>query len=194
MRMPQAGPSVTRPRSFTGKGRTVCFHPLSPRREELLLLLSNSIFSSGPRSTPYDAAIPFGSHLAAPSSPEAPSSPSSPTLGGRRRTATARRTATRVGKEKSGARKPSSKNPLASPIDGKDSLRRLFKLPESEVFVEEYLCALYKKILLQGRMYVFQNHVCFYSNVFGYTKVKTIALKDVTIVNARTPRRWCSTP
>ena len=49
--------------------------------------------------------------------------------------------------------------------------------------MEEYLCALYKKILLQGRMYVFQNHVCFYSNVFGYTKVKTIALKDVTIVN-----------
>ncbi len=39
------------------------------------------------------------------------------------------------------------------------------------------MCALYKKILLQGRMYVFTNHVCFYSNVFGYTKKKTIALK-----------------
>ena len=65
---------------------------------------------------------------------------------------------------------------LANP-DGKDSLRNLFKLPHDEKFVEEYLCALYKKILLQGRMYVFTNHVCFYSNVFGYTKKKTIALK-----------------
>ena len=66
--------------------------------------------------------------------------------------------------------------------DGKDSLRRLFNLPDDEQLVEEYLCALYKKILLQGRMYLFTDHVCFYSNVFGYTKIKTIALKDVTIV------------
>ena len=66
--------------------------------------------------------------------------------------------------------------------DGKDSLRRLFNLPDHEQLVEEYLCALYKKILLQGRMYLFTDHVCFYSNVFGYTKIKTIALKDVTIV------------
>ena len=67
--------------------------------------------------------------------------------------------------------------------DGKDSpLRRLFNLPDHEQLLEEYLCALYKKILLQGRMYLFTDHVCFYSNVFGYTKIKTIALKDVTIV------------
>ena len=142
---------------------------------------SNSIFSNGPRSTPYDAAIPFGSHLEAPSSPEAPSSLSSPTA-----FEAESREANRdgVGKEKERRRQRTVvKESAGVADDGKDSLRRLFKLPESEVFVEEYLCALYKKILLQGRMYVFQNHVCFYSNVFGYTKVKTIALKDVTIVN-----------
>ncbi len=66
--------------------------------------------------------------------------------------------------------------------DGKDSLRKLFKLPDDEVLIEEYLCALYKKILLQGRMYPFRNYVCFYSNVFGYQKNKVIPLKDVTIV------------
>ena len=64
-----------------------------------------------------------------------------------------------------------------------ESLRRLFKLPDGEPLVEEFLCALYKKILLQGRMYLFADHVCFYSNVFGYVKIKTIALRDVTIVN-----------
>ena len=30
---------------------------------------------------------------------------------------------------------------------------------------------------------MFADHVCFYSNVFGYVKIKTIALRDVTIVN-----------
>ena len=67
--------------------------------------------------------------------------------------------------------------------DGKDSLRRLFNLPPEETLIEEYMCALYKKILLQGRMYLFSNHVCFYSNVFGYQKNKVIALKNVTIIN-----------
>jgi hypothetical protein len=67
--------------------------------------------------------------------------------------------------------------------DGKDSLRKFFNLPPDEVLIEEYLCALYKKVLLQGRMYLFSNYVCFYSNVFGYQKKKVIALKNVTIVN-----------
>lgn len=149
----------------------------SPPKRESASISSNSIFSNGPRSTPYDAAIPFGSHLEAPSSPEAPSSLSSPTA-----FEAESREANRdgVGKRRL---KTVVKESAGVADDGKDSLRRLFKLPESEVFVEEYLCALYKKILLQGRMYVFQNHVCFYSNVFGYTKVKTIALRDVTIVN-----------
>mmetsp|Transcript_4690 Transcript_4690/g.18771 ORF Transcript_4690/g.18771 Transcript_4690/m.18771 type:complete len:1066 (-) Transcript_4690:111-3308(-) len=169
---------------------------------------SNSIFSNGPRSTPYDAAIPFHSPPR-PSSPETPSSPTSPVRSGppssgppsydgresttevshaagsraEKNSTGARAETPRQKKDKSalvGARSSGASGPLG---DGKDSLRRLFKLPDSEVFVEEYLCALYKKILLQGRMYVFQNHVCFYSNVFGYTKVKTIALEDVTIVN-----------
>ena len=167
---------------------------------------SNSIFSNGPRSTPYDSAIPFHSPPR-PSSPETPSSPTSPVrsgppssgppsydgressaevshaAGSRASSSGTRGEKPRQKKDKSalvGARATGASGPLG---DGKDSLRRLFKLPDSEVFVEEYLCALYKKILLQGRMYVFQNHVCFYSNVFGYTKIKTIALEDVTIVN-----------
>lgn len=150
----------------------------SPPKRESASISSNSIFSNGPRSTPYDAAIPFGSHLEAPSSPEAPSSLSSPTAF----EAESREANTTLGVGKRRL-KTVVKESAGVADDGKDSLRRLFKLPESEVFVEEYLCALYKKILLQGRMYVFQNHVCFYSNVFGYTKVKTIALQDVTIVN-----------
>ena len=37
-----------------------------------------------------------------------------------------------------------------------------------------YTCALSKDILLQGKMFVSQNWICFYSNIFGYeTKVCT---------------------
>lgn len=32
-------------------------------------------------------------------------------------------------------------------------------------------CALQKRFLIQGRLYIFANHVCFYANVFGYVKI-----------------------
>jgi hypothetical protein len=150
----------------------------------------NSIFSNGPRSEAYpeggsDKGIDSGKGFNRPSSP----------LSGR--SSNEQITDVPVPKSDS-APKLEKRHPTSSPSqsplfkqektygtagDGKDSLRKLFKLPDDEKFVEEYLCALYKKILLQGRMYVFTNYVCFYSNVFGYTKVKTIALKDVMIVN-----------
>ena len=43
--------------------------------------------------------------------------------------------------------------------------------------VEDFHCALQKKICLQGRLYLFQHHVCFYSNLFGFVKAKVIPLK-----------------
>jgi hypothetical protein len=183
--VPQAGErrSDATEKALRERGGLYASIPHLRAERESASISSNSIFSNGPRSTPYDAAIPFGSHLEAPSSPEAPSSLSSPTLGGPPSYESREANRDGVGKEKERRAKTVVKESAGVADDGKDSLRRLFKLPESEVFVEEYLCALYKKILLQGRMYVFQNHVCFYSNVFGYTKVKTIALKDVTIVN-----------
>jgi GRAM domain len=49
-------------------------------------------------------------------------------------------------------------------------------LPAQELF-DDFHCALQKKILLQGRMFVFQHYVCFHANIFGYVKNKTIPLK-----------------
>ena len=60
---------------------------------------------------------------------------------------------------------------------------QLFGLPETEELVEEYNCALQRKILLQGKMYVFSSYVCFYSNVFGYITKRSLALKEVTSVS-----------
>lgn len=68
-------------------------------------------------------------------------------------------------------------------------LRNLFDVPEDEKLEVDYMCALHHKILLQGKMYVFENYVCFYSNVFGYTKTRTIPFSEITLINrAKTAR------
>ncbi|ONM23748.1 Protein VASCULAR ASSOCIATED DEATH 1 chloroplastic [Zea mays] len=39
-----------------------------------------------------------------------------------------------------------------------------------------------KCVILQGHMYLFLHHICFYSNIFGYETKKTIPLQEVTDV------------
>ena len=46
-------------------------------------------------------------------------------------------------------------------------LRDTFSLPVAEQFADAFHCALRDKILIQGRLYVFDSHICFYSNLFG---------------------------
>ena len=43
--------------------------------------------------------------------------------------------------------------------------------------LDDFVCALQKKILLQGRIYVFEHYVCFHANVFGYIKKVVIPLR-----------------
>ena len=63
--------------------------------------------------------------------------------------------------------------------------RIFFALPEEEQLQDEFLCALgpsNKRILLQGRMYVFNSHVCFHADIFGYVKKIVVRLPDVVVV------------
>ncbi|KAM6447452.1 protein Aster-C isoform 3-T3 [Liasis olivaceus] len=55
-------------------------------------------------------------------------------------------------------------------------------LPDLERLVVDYACALQKDILLQGRLYLSENWVCFYSNIFRWETVISIALKDITFM------------
>ncbi|XP_037613464.1 protein Aster-C isoform X2 [Sebastes umbrosus] len=60
-----------------------------------------------------------------------------------------------------------------------DEFKKLFKeLPESERLIVDYPCALQRDILLQGRLYLAENWLCFYSNVFRGTKI-VLTLKDI---------------
>ena len=60
-----------------------------------------------------------------------------------------------------------------------EDLRKTFDLPISEALIDDYVCALKKKVLFQGRLYVFENHLCFYCSLFGYTKMKSIPLNEI---------------
>jgi len=64
-------------------------------------------------------------------------------------------------------------------------LRRSFNLSEEECVLDDFMCALQKRLLYQGRMFVFEHHVCFHSNLFGHKKDKVIPLQLVTKVRKR---------
>lgn len=46
----------------------------------------------------------------------------------------------------------------------------------------DYSCALQKEILVQGRLYVTQNYLCFYANIFGWETTVTLKWKDVSAI------------
>jgi hypothetical protein len=66
-----------------------------------------------------------------------------------------------------------------------DELRVLFGLEPGEALMDDFMCALRKKVLLQGRLYVFERHLCFSSSLFGYHKTKVVPLEAVLDVRKR---------
>ena len=66
-------------------------------------------------------------------------------------------------------------------------VRDLFNLPSSEEIFDDFGCALNDGIILNGRMYLTENFVCFYSSILGQNKKLIILIKDVTkIVKKKT--------
>uniref|UniRef100_A0A672NDK5 GRAM domain containing 1C n=1 Tax=Sinocyclocheilus grahami TaxID=75366 RepID=A0A672NDK5_SINGR len=71
-----------------------------------------------------------------------------------------------------------------------DEFRRLFKeVPESEKLIADYTCALQKEILLQGRIYLTENFLCFYSQVFRGTKI-TVNMQDIISLSREKTAKW----
>ncbi|XP_074033206.1 GRAM domain containing 1B isoform X2 [Leptinotarsa decemlineata] len=64
-----------------------------------------------------------------------------------------------------------------------EDFKKLFKdVPDDERLVVDYSCALQKEILQHGRLYVTQNFVCFYANIFGWETNLTLKWKEVTAI------------
>lgn len=64
-----------------------------------------------------------------------------------------------------------------------EDFKKLFgDVPADERLVVDYSCALQKEILVQGRLYITQNYLCFYANIFGWETNLTLKWKDVAAI------------
>ena len=64
-----------------------------------------------------------------------------------------------------------------------EDFRRLFKsLPPNAMLLDDYSCALQRDILVHGRMYVSQEHVSFYANIFGWETIVVAPLKKIASI------------
>lgn len=58
-------------------------------------------------------------------------------------------------------------------------------VPEDDYLIEDYGCALVREILIQGRLYVSENHVCFYANIFGWVTNIALPFSEIVSVEKR---------
>jgi hypothetical protein len=79
----------------------------------------------------------------------------------------------------------SSKSWIRRVKDRSEELKEMFELDSGEQLIDTFMCALKKRILLQGRMYVFDHHVCFSCSLFGYHKIKVIPLDRIIEVKKK---------
>ncbi|MEQ2255558.1 GRAM domain-containing protein 2A, partial [Ilyodon furcidens] len=55
-------------------------------------------------------------------------------------------------------------------------------VPKDEILMKVYSCALLRDILLQGRLYISRNWLCFYANLFGKDIKVAIPVVSVRLV------------
>ncbi|EMD32667.1 hypothetical protein CERSUDRAFT_118693 [Gelatoporia subvermispora B] len=58
-------------------------------------------------------------------------------------------------------------------------------VPDGDYLIEDYGCALQREILIQGRIYISENHICFHANIFGWITDLTIPMYDVVSLEKR---------
>ncbi|KAF7354823.1 hypothetical protein MSAN_01396700 [Mycena sanguinolenta] len=58
-------------------------------------------------------------------------------------------------------------------------------IPEGDYLIDDYGCALQREILIQGRIYVSENHLCFHANIFGWVTDLSIPIYEVTTLEKR---------
>jgi hypothetical protein len=55
-------------------------------------------------------------------------------------------------------------------------------VPETDYVLTAFSCALVRDFLIQGKIYLTQNRICFYSNIISFITVLVIEIKDILTV------------
>lgn len=74
---------------------------------------------------------------------------------------------------------------VASPKRNRDFHNFFKSVPEDDYLIEDYSAALQKEILLQGRLYVSEGHLCFSSNILGWVTNLVISFDEVVSVEKK---------
>ncbi|CAD8146907.1 unnamed protein product [Paramecium octaurelia] len=70
-------------------------------------------------------------------------------------------------------------------MSAKDLLIQLFGLPKGEIIFQDYSCALKGLISKYGRVFIAENHICFYANLAGSKTNLVIKLDDVSKLDSK---------
>ena len=58
-------------------------------------------------------------------------------------------------------------------------MQQHFALATPGVFIEDFSCAIKRRIMLHGRMYISSEYVCFRSDIFGVKTMVVLPLREV---------------
>lgn len=72
----------------------------------------------------------------------------------------------------------SAENPV-HPKKDKEFHQIFRKIPSAETLIADYSCALSKDILVQGKMYLSQNYICFNSNILGWVTNLVVPVREI---------------
>ena len=72
-------------------------------------------------------------------------------------------------------------------VAGNRDFHRLFRsVPEDDHLIEDYSCALQREIILAGRIYISESHICFSSNILGWINTLVIGFDQVVAIEKET--------
>jgi hypothetical protein len=71
---------------------------------------------------------------------------------------------------------------VASKKRNRDFHQLFRSVPEDDYLIEDYSCALQREIILAGRIYVSEGHICFSSNILGWVTTLVISFDEVVAI------------
>ncbi|KAF4587255.1 GRAM domain-containing protein [Ophiocordyceps camponoti-floridani] len=74
---------------------------------------------------------------------------------------------------------------IASKKRNRDFHTLFRSVPDDDYLIEDYSCALHREILAHGRLYVSEGHLCFSSNILGWTTMLVMSFDEIVSVEKR---------
>ena len=71
---------------------------------------------------------------------------------------------------------------VASKKRNRDFHQLFRSVPEDDYLIEDYSCALQREIILAGRLYVSEGHICFSSNILGWVTTVVISFDEIVSI------------